>query len=111
MFSPGFNGQETPNAETNRSLQWLAKQIVEDERFASGTVKFWWPAIFGEPIIERPIDASANNYDQQLLIHEAQNAEIERLAELFRSGTAGLALHGAYNLKDLLLEMILSPLV
>ena len=52
MREPGFDGQIAPNSEN--SLQWLAEQIVADERFAEATVKFWWPAILGVEVAEPP---------------------------------------------------------
>ena len=45
MLPPGFGAEPAPDPDN--SLQWLAKRIVEDERFAEATVKFWWPAIMG----------------------------------------------------------------
>ncbi|MDE0207642.1 MAG: DUF1588 domain-containing protein, partial [Candidatus Tectomicrobia bacterium] len=42
MRFPGFDGDQPRNADN--SLQWLARQIVADDRFAAATVKFWWPA-------------------------------------------------------------------
>lgn len=108
MRPPGFVNAELPADRNDDSVRWLAEQIVADDRFASGTVKFWWPAIFGEDAMERPLDSSAEDYDLQIVIYNAQTQEIERLAAPFRNGTAGIG-RGEYNLKDLLLEMVLSP--
>ena len=44
MRAPGFEGQIVP--EERDSLQWLAQQMADDPRFATATVKFWWPAIW-----------------------------------------------------------------
>ena len=104
MREPGFDGQVAPDAD--KSLQWLAERIVADDRFAEGTVKFWWPAILGVEVAEPPEDQNDSDFEALLLASNAQSAEVERLAEVFRTGSAGGT---PYNLKDLLVEILLSP--
>ena len=104
MRAPGFNGALAPNAQN--SVQWLAQQIVADERFAEATVKFWWGPIMGSDVAEPPEDTSDASYEGRLLASASQTAEVRRLASAFRSGTVG---GRAYNLKDLLAEIVLSP--
>ena len=104
MREPGFDGEVAPDADN--SLQWLAQRIVNDDRFAEATVKFWWPAIFGIEVAEPPEDKNDSDFEARLLVSNAQSAEVERLADAFRTGVAGGA---AYNLKDLLVEIVLSP--
>ena len=103
MRAPGFNGELAPDPDN--SVQWLAKQIVADERFAEATVKFWWPAIMGSEVAEPPEDEGDMNFEGLLLAANAQGAEVTRLARGFRRGFRGRA---AYNLKDLLVETVLS---
>ena len=103
MREPGFNGLIAPDAEN--SGQWLAEQIVADDRFAEATVKFWWPAIIGVEIATPPEDENDSGFEGMLLASNAQTAKVERLAEAFRTGIAG---GDPYNLKDLLVEMVLS---
>ena len=104
MREPGFDGLIAPDADN--SVQWLAEQIVADDRFAEGTVKFWWPAIMGVEVVEPPEDKNDSDFKALLLASNAQTAEVERLAEAFRTGIAG---GEPYNLKDLLVEITLSP--
>ena len=103
MRTPGFNGRQAPNADN--SVQWLARQIVADPRFAEATVKFWWPALMGQEVTRPPEDEGDAGFEGQLLAATAQGAEVMHLADDFRRG-----FHGgrAYNLKDLLVEMVLS---
>ena len=103
MRSPGFAGKLAPNSDN--SVQWLAKQIVADERFAEATVKFWWPAIMGGEVAEPPEDEGDADFEGLLLAANAQGAEVTRLANGFRRGFRGRA---SYNLKDLLVEIVLS---
>ena len=104
MREPGFNGWMAPDADN--SVQWLAEQIVADDRFAEGTVKFWWPAIMGVEVARPPEDRNDSDFEAMLLTSNAQSAEVERLAAAFQTGIAGGA---PYNLKDLLVEIALSP--
>ena len=103
MRDPGFNGELAPNADN--SMQWLAQKIVADARFAEATVKFWWPALMGREVTRPPEDEGDAGFEGQLLAANAQGAEVTRLADDFRRGFHGGA---AYNLKDLLVEMVLS---
>ena len=103
MRRPGFVGAVAPHPDN--SVQWLAQQIVADPRFAEATVKFWWPAIMGSEIAEFPEDAAYADFEGLLLAASAQDAEMLRLANGFRDGFQGGL---AYNLKDLLTEIVLS---
>ena len=87
MRTPGFRGSAAPRADN--SLQWLAKQIIADERFAEATVKFWWPAIMGSEVAEPPEDASDADFEGLLLAANAQGVEVERLANGLRRGFPG----------------------
>ena len=104
MRIPGFAGEWTPHPDN--SLQWLAEQIVADERFAKATVKFWWPAIMGSEVGEPPEDAADTDFEGRLLAASARDAEVQRLAKGFRDGFPGSPY--TYNLKDLLVEIVLS---
>ena len=103
MRTPGFNGATAPNSDS--SLQWLAQQIVADDRFTEATVRFWWPAVMGSEVADFPEDASGIEFEGLLLAANAQDAEVTRLADGFRRGFHGGA---AYNLKDLLAEIVLT---
>ena len=103
MRKPGFEGTTAP--DDANSLQWLAQRIVADQRFSEATVKFWWPAIMGSEVAEVPEDAGDADFQGRLLAATAQAAEVTRLARGFRHGFFGGA---PYNLKDLLVEIVLS---
>ena len=103
MRVPGFSAQQAPKGQD--SLQWLALQIVDDRRFAEATVKFWWPAIMGTEVAEPPAEEGDADFEGQLLAANGQSAEVRWLAHGFRQGFHG---RPAYNLRDLLVEMVLS---
>lgn len=104
MRAPGFDGMAVP--DSNQSLAWVARRMVADERFAPATVRFWWPALMGSEVAEPPGTEDAPDFQGRLLAATAQQAEVSRLAAGFRRGFRG---RPAYNLKDLLVEMALSP--
>ena len=103
MRTPGFSGDLAPASQD--SLRWLARKIVADPRFAEATVKFWWPAIMGGEVAEPPAEEGDADFEGELLAANAQGAEVRRLAEGFRQG---FRFGARYNLKDLLVEMVLS---
>ena len=106
MRDPGFRGVAVPADEPD-SLGWLARRIVDDDGFSEAAVKFWWPAIMGREIAEQPSVADDADFRVLQLAAGAQNAEVRRLAEGFRRGF-GWSGEGSYNLKDLLVETVLS---
>ena len=87
MRVPGFGDEVAPNSDN--SVQWLAQQIVADERFAEATVKFWWPAIMGSEVAEPPEEEEDADFEGRLLAANAQGAEVARLARGFRHGSRG----------------------
>ena len=106
MREPGFGDELAPDPDN--SVQWLAEKIVADDRFAEATVKFWWPAIMGSEVAEPPEDERDADFEGLLVAASAQGAEVARLAEGFRLGFHELHEGRAYNLKDLLVEIVLS---
>ncbi|ASP40647.1 hypothetical protein CHH28_19125 [Bacterioplanes sanyensis] len=106
MRIPGFNGAELPQSQQSQGLQWLAQQMVADARFASGTVQFWWPAVFAAEPLAAPTETSDQDYAQRLAVYQEQQRMIADFAQRLRSGASG---NGAYNLKDMLVDMAVSP--
>ncbi len=97
MRDPGFEG--TLATSTN-ATRWLAEKIVNDERFATAAVKFWWPAIMGADLLKAPEVATDLDYASRLAAYEAQQAAIETL-------TTGFVQSGL-SLKSLLADMAMS---
>lgn len=112
--APGFNGTFAANDNFYNpasSLQWLASQIVKDERFAQAAIKFWWPALMAEELLEAPEVIGDKNYTAKLAAFDAQNTFINELAKEFKAGINDTAAYSgkAFNLKDALTKMLLSP--
>ncbi len=105
MLSPGIVGKDMPADNNDNSLQWLAQELVSDERFAEAAVYFWWESIMSDYLLTAPEDSEDSNFDDRFLGYEAQGDLIRSLAQSFQTGFNGGA---QYNLKDLLTEMIMS---
>jgi hypothetical protein len=110
MRAPGFNNVVMPPANEDVATAWLAAQIVADPRFARGAVDFWWLGVFGRRPPRQPTDLADPHYQEKLASFRAYDDVATALATAFRDGAAGTAGHGPYNLKDLLVEMAMSPL-
>lgn len=80
-------------------LQWLAHKIVEDERFITGTVKFWYPAIFGEKMLNPPQLNSDAGFNEITQVYLHQQEQLNFWATNFATNL---------NLKDLLVDMLMS---
>ena len=103
MLPPGYQNSIAPN--NDNSVQWLSQQIIADENFAKATVKFWWPALHGNEVSTAPSSSTDVDFKGREIAAIAQDNEVERLATAFRSGINN---GDPYNLKDLLVEMVLS---
>ena len=95
MRSPGFEGKAIN--DNDQSLAELGRHIADDERFAEAAVKFWWPAIMSDALL--PVTA------EKTPLYLQQKHFVRLLAKQFREGFDGEA---AYQLKDLLVAMVLS---
>ena len=104
MREPGFGGSMSPSADN--SLQWLAEQMVADERFAKAAVRFWWPAVTGVDLVEPPSDSSDPDFDALLVASGSQTLELDTLAASFQDGFGD---GDAFIARDLLAEITLSP--
>ena len=104
MREPGFNGMKAPYR--SNSIQWLGRRISEDSRFATGTIKFWWPAVMGSEVKTAPESTEDADFISKLAAFNEQNQFIEELGAAFAKGING---GKPYNLKDLLVEMMMSP--
>ena len=102
MLAPAFNGAIT---EQENTLQVLAQRITQDERFAVASVIFWWSSVMSLPIHEAPEEVTDPDYAAQLNAYEVQQQTINELAGQFSQGING---GSAFNLKDLLVEMMMS---
>jgi len=98
MRAPGFYGEDAPNADN--SLQWLAQQIINDNRFSTSAVKFWWWSVIGTSPVYAPENSSDYDYETKTTVFNEQSAFITDLSDDLREHM---------NLKDTLVDMVMSP--
>jgi len=98
MLKPGLQGIEIE--ETWNTAQKLGDLIASHPNFSSGTVKFWWEAVFGLPLIPVPTNTEQDDYATKLAAYNAQQASIAEFSQAFERN---------FNLKDLLVQMVDSP--
>ena len=95
MLAPGFEGINfslADNIQNKDPLRMLAEAIAAHPKFAEGTIKFWWPALFGEELMPYNLD------DEQIALRQQW---LTQAAEDFTKND--------YNLKHLLANIIKSP--
>ncbi len=104
--APGYGATPMPGGFTGNptALQWLGQQVANDPRYALGAVHFWYEGVFGRAPLKTPFDQTSPQYAGLLAAYSAQNAEFEAIAGRFRSDRG----NGAYNVKDLLVDLVLS---
>ncbi len=88
-------------AGENDGVVWLAKKIVADKRFAGATVMFWWRAIYGSKLSNKPTVSSDSDFDKKLSIYNQEQQEIKEAAAVFSASNQ--------NLKEMFKYMILAP--
>ncbi len=101
---PGADG-EVLYAENHNggkdALQWLAREMVKDPRFLTGSAKFWYKGLFGRNHIAPPV-ADALNYAEKLKQYNTQEAIFKQIGDRFRDN--------GYKVRDLLVDLVMSDL-
>ena len=103
MLAPGF-GEKLAPSDSN-SLQWLAQEFVNDSRFGFGTVFFWYPAVMGRDPYAEPKNPEDVDYASRAAAYSTEQELMQATAANFVTGSAG---NGDHNLKDLLVDLVMS---
>ncbi len=98
MRAPGLF--ETQLTSRDYTLRELAGLIVKEPGFLRATVRFWWPALFGESMVVLPAVESDQGFVGKSAAYAAQQASLEQFASV---------LGQRMNAKDMLVEMMMSP--
>lgn len=105
---PGYGTTTMPGGFTGNktALQFLGQQVAADPRFAMGAVHFWYEGLFGREPLKAPQDSTSSQFAAQLAAFNAQNEEFKAIAARFATNQG----RGAYNVRDLLVDLMMSPL-
>ena len=98
MRPPGLF--ETILTSRDYTLRELANTIVQDPAFLTAAARFWWPAIFGDKLVNLPSVETDQGFADRSAAFTAQQASIAAFARVL--GERG-------NAKDMLVEMMMSP--
>ncbi len=101
MFAPGLEGEDLPEEEKWRSLQWLASRTARDPRFAVAMTEHVWYILSGRMALRPPQDIEDPLFTPRRRAYSMQRGEISRVAKHFaREG---------FNLKLVFKELAKSP--
>ena len=98
---PGIAGKKVPHDGRFTSLQWLAKEISTDSRFATSTVHTWFEALTGRKPVEPPSKVVTESEKDQLKAFELQQREFKKIEDAFRASNQ--------NLKAVIKSLVISP--
>lgn len=97
----GFRG-EIFDGDPDAALPWLGQKIAEDERFALAVAKHMHGLLSGNAPVKVPTDPDHEDFEAQVWAFQAQTEYFHGLADRFRG-------EHNYNLKGLILDILLSP--
>ena len=101
MFAPGYGNELMPSGEFKTGVQWLAKHVAEDPRFALATTYTIYRALTGQKPLAYPTDTKHPDYKQLLTAWETQDEVLRAISgEFIASG---------YDLKLIFREVITGP--
>ncbi len=98
MRLPGFGTTVLPEGQEKTAEQWLAKQIVADDRFARAAVRIVWNGLIGQDLLAEPFDAAQPDYVEALEAYQVQDQVVTSIADKLRANN--------YNLKIVFKEII-----
>ena len=101
MWPPGFGQTELPAADRPHALQWLAAQVVADDRFAAGAVQVLVQGLWGRLPLPSP-DKDDPAYAGKKLAFDLEQAALASAAGAMRASQ--LELRAAVK------SLVLSPL-
>jgi hypothetical protein len=100
MFGPGFEGENMPESERWRSLQWLGERTAKDPRFAVAMVEHVYYILTGRKVLLPPKDFEDSLYAAKQRAYTEQRRQTEAIAAHFaKSG---------FNLKTVFKDWIVS---
>ncbi len=89
MWPPGFGQTELPAADRPHALQWLAAQVVADERFAMGAVHVLVEGLLGRKPLTQP-EKDDPAFAAKKLAWDVEQAELTAAAAAMRAANLDL---------------------
>ena len=101
MFRPGFEGEDLPETERWRALQWLGERTVKDPRFAVAMVEHVYYILTGRKVLTAPQDIDHPLFESYRRARQMQRDEITTVAARFADAN--------FNLKVAFKALVMSP--
>jgi len=95
MFGPGFEGEDLPQDERWRSLQWLGERTAKDPRFAVAMVEHVYYTLMGRKVLQPPESIDDPMFGSRRRAYQQQRMVIDNTAERFAE--AGFNLKVAFK--------------
>lgn len=100
MFAAGFEGEDLPEKEKWRALQWLGERTAKDPRFAVAMTEHVYFLLTGRKVMLPPKNLDDPLYSARARAYAEQRKETERIAARFAKG--------GFNLKSVFKEWAVS---
>ncbi len=100
MFGAGLDGEDLPEDERWRSLQWLGERTAKDPRFAVAMVEHVVYFLTGRKVLLPPKDVTDPLFAAKRRAWQAQRKQIESIATRFAQT--------GFNLKNVIRDWIIS---
>jgi hypothetical protein len=101
MRPPGFGTDSIPPDDWSHAIQWAAKRVAEDDRFALAAVVAVYTGLVGHPPLENPTDQTDPAFEPKRAFVAVEQDFLQKTTDVFvKSG---------YNLKVIVPEVVRSP--
>ena len=90
MFPAGFEGEDLPEEERWRALQWLGERTAKDPRFATTMVEHVYYLLTGRRVLLPPKELDDPLYAAKRRAYQAQRCEVEAIAARFAAADFNL---------------------
>lgn len=98
---PGFGEAVIPSDQWASGLQWLAGQLVRDERFALSAVHAVYTGLVGRKPMRNPTDQTDPRFDARLAFYNLEQGFLREVTDAFVAAN--------YNLKAIVPLIVKSP--
>ncbi|MCA9063981.1 MAG: hypothetical protein KDA96_13010 [Planctomycetaceae bacterium] len=102
MFAAGFEGEDLPEDQRWRALQWLGERTARDPRFAIAMTEHAWYVLTGRRPMLPPKDLDDPLFASKQRAWRVQRHTVETIAAHFAQN--------GFNFRELLADLILSDL-
>lgn len=90
MFSAGFEGEDLPDEERWRALQWLGERTAKDPRFATTMVEHVYYILTGRKVLLPPKELDDPLFAAKHRAYQQQRCEVEAIAGRFAAANFNL---------------------